>query len=80
MPNTSPDLAIKIAQRIGDRLRSLQIPHASSVASKYVSISCGIACTSLSSANSPAELIEYADRALYRAKEQGRDRAILWSD
>ena len=79
LPNTPPDLAIKIAQRISDRLRSLQIPHASSVASKYVSISCGIACTSLSSANSPAELIEYADLALYRAKEQGRDRAVLWS-
>ena len=79
LPNTPPDLAIKVAQRICDRLKSLQIPHVSSQASEYVSISCGIACTSFGLANSPKELIECADRALYQAKEQGRDRAVLWS-
>ena len=80
LPNTPPDVAIKVAQRICDRLKSLQIDHASSQASKYVSISCGIACTSVSLVHSPEELIECADKALYLAKEQGRDRAVLWSE
>jgi diguanylate cyclase (GGDEF)-like protein len=69
---------MEIAQRICDRLKSLQIPHATSQASKYVSLSCGVASTNVNSVNSPEELIGYADRALYKAKEQGRDRAILW--
>jgi diguanylate cyclase (GGDEF)-like protein len=78
LPNTPPEAAMEIAQRICDRLKSLQIPHATSQASKYVSLSCGVASTNVNSVNSPEELIGYADRALYKAKEQGRDRAILW--
>lgn len=80
LPNTPADSAIKVAQRICDRLQSLQIPHSSSQASEYVSISCGIACTSVTLVHSPEELIECADKALYIAKEQGRDRAVLWKE
>ena len=78
LPDTASDLAINVAQRICDCLRSLQIPHASSETSEYVSISCGIASTSVSLVHTPEELIECADKALYLAKEQGRDRAVLW--
>jgi adenylate cyclase len=80
LTNTSPEAAMVIARRICDRLRSLQIPHLSSQASEYVSLSCGIASTSISLVGSPEELITKADLALYRAKEQGRDRAILWTE
>ena len=77
LPNTIPAEAMTIAKRIGDRLRDLQLPHSSSQASEYVSLSCGVASTSKNLVTSPQELIEYADRALYQAKEQGRDRAVL---
>ena len=80
LANTSPDAAMAIAQRICDRLKLLKIPHASSEASEYVSISCGIASTSVSLVHSPKELVECADQALYQAKEQGRDRAVLWTE
>lgn len=78
LPNTSSAEAIVIAEDICQRLKLLQISHASSQASEYVSISCGIACTSLGLVYSPEEFIECADKALYLAKEQGRDRAVLW--
>ena len=78
LPNTSPEGAVVIADGIGDRLKSLKIPHDSSQVSEYVSLSCGIASTNISLVDSPEELIECADRALYLAKEQGRDRSVLW--
>lgn len=80
LPNTPPEAAMEVASRIGDRLKTLQIPHTSSLASEYVSLSCGVASTSVSSVNSPEELIGCADRALYQAKEQGRDRAVFDND
>ncbi|ELS05095.1 diguanylate cyclase (GGDEF) domain-containing protein [Xenococcus sp. PCC 7305] len=77
LPNATPEIAIMIAKRICDRLRKLQIPHASSRASKFVSISCGIATTHDHMVSSSDYLVAHADRALYLAKEQGRDRYIL---
>lgn len=77
LPNTTPEEAMIIARKIGDRLRDLQLPHSNSETSKYVSLSCGVASTSTKLVSSPQNLIEHADLALYQAKEQGRDRAIL---
>ena len=77
LPNVTPEIAMMIAHRIGDHLRNLQIPHSSSPVSEYVSLSCGIASTSNNLVASPQDLIANADRALYQAKEQGRDRCVL---
>ena len=77
LPNATPEIAMMVAQEIGDRLRSLRIPHSSSQASEYVSISCGVASTSNNLVASPKDLIANADRALYAAKQQGRDRVLL---
>ncbi len=77
LPNATPEIAMMVAQRICDQIKTLQIPHASSQASEYVSISCGIASTSNNLVASSEYLIANADRALYLAKEQGRDRSML---
>ena len=77
LPDATPEIAMTIAQTIGDRLRDLQLPHSSSQVSEYVSLSCGVASTSKTLVTSPEDLIKYADLALYQAKEQGRDRAVL---
>jgi diguanylate cyclase (GGDEF)-like protein len=54
----------------------LKIPHAASKVSHYVTLSLGVASLIPTPANSPDALIAKADRALYTAKEKGRDRAI----
>ena len=77
LPNATPEIAMMIAQRICNHLRGLQIPHSSSQASEYVSLSCGVASTNNNLVSSPEYLIANADHALYLAKEQGRDRFIL---
>jgi diguanylate cyclase (GGDEF)-like protein len=42
-------------------------------------ISCSIGIAHFPAAGSPDELKEKADKALYQAKEGGRDRAVAWS-
>lgn len=77
LPNASSEVAAMIAGRICDRVRTLQIVHKSSQASEFVTISCGIATTEGNLISSAEYLVAHADRALYLAKEQGRDRYVL---
>ncbi len=42
-----------------------------------VSISVGVASFPLDT-DHPAALVRYADEALYQAKEQGRNRVVVW--
>jgi adenylate cyclase len=77
LPNTDAQTAMLVANRIRFKLQEMEIPHISSKASSYVSISCGISSLKMNNVTSPEELIAIADRALYLAKEQGRDCAVI---
>jgi adenylate cyclase len=77
LPNTDAQTAVLVANRIRFKLKEMEIPHLSSQASSHVSISCGIASLKMNHAKSPEELIAIADRALYLAKKQGRDCAVI---
>lgn len=77
LPNTDATGALTLAQTIGDRIRSLRLPHEGSKVSQYVTLSLGVACH-LPQANLSCDvLIADADAALYEAKRTGRDRALL---
>ena len=80
LSNTDAKSAVIVAARIGKIVRSRRIPHSSSEVSEYVSLSCGVVSTNMSNVSSPEELIMIADQALYQAKEQGRNRAVLAND
>lgn len=77
MPNTNPELALKVANRITANVKSLQIGHKNSLISDRVSLSCGVASIIPDPTISRDELVNYADKALYEAKQQGRDRIIV---
>ena len=80
LPNTPANSALTTAQRLCDRIKSLQIPHIKSQAGDYVTMSCGVASADFNLVKTPEELVANADKALYKAKEQGRDRAIFWDE
>jgi two-component system, cell cycle response regulator len=73
LPDTGLPGAIVIAEQIQKAIKALAIPHACSDVSTIVSISLGIASLVSTVTGSPKQLIASADRALYIAKQQGRD-------
>lgn len=73
LPNTDSDGALNLAEEIRRNVLSLTIPHGKSSASNVVSISLGVA-TSNEEVASYEDLMKLADRALYAAKEKGRNR------
>lgn len=73
LPDTSQGGALFVAERVRQGVRALGQPHLASPFGQ-VTLSLGVACLVPDENTSEQTLIEAADRALYRAKEQGRDR------
>lgn len=68
---------VQVAEAIQAGVRALQIVHAKSAVSQWVTLSLGVTTTVPNPDSSPAKLIAAADKALYQAKAEGRDRIIL---
>jgi diguanylate cyclase (GGDEF)-like protein len=79
LPETKPGNTGVVAERIRSRLEATSLPCGDT--SIVVTASIGIAGMDTSEANellSPAALIDRADRALYSAKNRGRNRVEMW--
>jgi diguanylate cyclase (GGDEF)-like protein len=70
--NPDPGVAVEVGERIRAAVRGLDVRR---LGVRAVSVSIGVAVASGPEA-SIEELIETADRALYRAKRAGRDRVV----
>lgn len=75
LPASSEDQAIDMAERIAQAVRDLYITHAGSSFGR-VTISVGVTTLSISNTYSSTELVEHADKALYAAKGEGRDKVV----
>ena len=75
LPNTNESGAIKVTKLIQKSIQNLQIPHKKNNF-QYLTVSLGVAIAIPSEKSSVQDLINTADKALYKAKEQGRNRWV----
>jgi len=78
LPDTNPQGAAALAERIMEYIHRLELPHATSDISDYVTISLGIASTEGLILTDGPHLVALADHALYMAKKNGRNRYELY--
>lgn len=77
LPDTTLDEAIALAQALRQSVHQLKIPHTQSSVSSYVTLSLGIACQVPHLGTPPQSLLDAADRALYTAKQSGRNQVAI---
>lgn len=77
----APGAGSSAAQKLADALRrevhALALPHAASSAAAIVTVSVGVVSVDAWRSQDVDALLREADVQLYRAKEQGRDRACI---
>ena len=76
LPNSDLDGALIVAEKMREAVQDQKIKTANQQTSQWVSISIGVSQITPQQDIPAAHLLEAADEALYKAKEQGRNRVV----
>ena len=77
LPNTDTKGALQVAARVRTLMAEAKLRHEYSTAASYVTVSIGISCLIPVAQQSTKEIVDKADKALYRAKQLGRNQAVV---
>lgn len=80
LPDSGKEETIKVADMLRLKTESMNIPHEKSSVSNYVTASIGATSTVPDSNSSYEDLFKVADRALYQAKNAGRNQVRFLSE
>ncbi|MGM0629172.1 MAG: GGDEF domain-containing protein [Patescibacteria group bacterium] len=75
LPDTGEDEAVRVARRLQEKLRNPYRLRQKVSENLNVTVSMGISVSA--KGDSPEDVLDRADKALYRAKEAGRDRIVF---
>ncbi|TGK02175.1 diguanylate cyclase [Leptospira selangorensis] len=80
LPETDSEKAMIVAENIRTRVQELKISHEASQTSEFVSVSIGISTRMSGKDKESKKFLEEADKALYKSKEDGRNRSTVFKD
>ena len=80
LPHTNRQGAAERAAAFHSHICKLEIPHGASPVSPTVTISVGIASVNPNQSISPSQVVAMADKALYLAKQAGRNQSVIAKD
>ena len=75
LPDTSLDKAISLCERFRERIKAFEFIFENE--NLHITTSVGVAASPTGGDISGEQLVELADKALYRAKREGRDRVVV---
>ncbi|HKB63619.1 MAG TPA: diguanylate cyclase [Burkholderiales bacterium] len=78
LPGTVLEGAVDVAKAVSRVIGGLAIPHARSSVDQSVTLSQGIVSLVPEKESASEDLIQHADQALYQAKQQGRNRYVVF--
>ena len=78
LPGRNVVQAVEAAHLVQEAVKTAQIPHMGSSVSECVTLSIGISTMVVTNNMQPATLIMEADRALYQAKDNGRNQIKVY--
>ncbi len=78
--HTDIKAAADLAEKVRSGVEDMQISHEYSDGRSVVTLSLGVSCIIPNDSSSPAGLIQEADKALYKAKKNGRNRVEIRSN
>lgn len=77
LPDSDTLGALRVAESIQEAIRQAQVKHDKSPTSNFVTVSIGGATCLRTTGHDLEELVKGADRALYKVKRAGRNRALV---
>jgi diguanylate cyclase (GGDEF)-like protein len=77
LPDTPEEGAVRMAEEIRENVQKTKLPHARSSPLDVVTLSLGVSTMIGDALTSYEELLQQADRALYMAKQKGRNRVEI---
>lgn len=80
LPETGREAAIEIAEKCRRAVLDLKIPHQASSISDIITISAGVNTVNPSADTEPSSLFVDADKMLYQAKKNGRNRVAAFNE
>jgi len=80
LPDTGYENAKEIAEQIRMAIVDLALPHSASSVANIVTASFGVCTKAPDKDTSPKTLIECADKAMYLAKKQGRNKVVSYQN